>query len=116
MDPKLPYYSTYRSRIDTYCTFWNLVCKVKAKYLAASGFICLKTKDAVQCHHCGIVLVNFKEGEDANEEHLKCNPNCIYALLYRTRKRNPEFIEPYNQLSNDEVDVVHMRDLHSDEN
>ncbi|KAI1278132.1 hypothetical protein HDE_14411 [Halotydeus destructor] len=89
LNPKKPYYSTYRSRINTYR---GNISPIDAKQLAASGFYC--TNGIVECHHCCLILRDL----DEESQHLKLKPDCLFAKLYCSRK------QPFDYLSDDVID------------
>ncbi|KAM4797189.1 baculoviral IAP repeat-containing protein 2 [Rhinophrynus dorsalis] len=64
-------------RMSTFSTFPNNV-PVSERSLAKAGFYYTGTEDKVKCFNCGLMLDNWKKGDNAFEKHKKLYPSCSF--------------------------------------
>ncbi|KAM5246408.1 baculoviral IAP repeat-containing protein 3-like [Ctenodactylus gundi] len=65
-------------RMSTYCTFPAGV-PVSERSLARAGFYYTGVNDKVKCFSCGLMLDNWKQGDNPIEKHKKLYPSCSFA-------------------------------------
>ncbi|KAM4700537.1 baculoviral IAP repeat-containing protein 2 [Discoglossus pictus] len=66
-------------RISTFSTFPSNV-SVSERSLAKAGFFYTGTEDKVKCFSCGLMLDNWKKGDNPSEKHKKLYPSCSFIL------------------------------------
>ncbi|KAM9658735.1 baculoviral IAP repeat-containing protein 3-like isoform 2-T2 [Trichechus inunguis] len=64
-------------RISTYSTFPTGV-PISERSLARAGFYYTGVNDKVKCFCCGLMLDNWKQGDNAIEKHKKLYPSCSF--------------------------------------
>ncbi|KAM6157813.1 baculoviral IAP repeat-containing protein 3-like isoform 2-T2 [Rhynchocyon petersi] len=64
-------------RISTYSTFPTGV-PISERSLARAGFYYTGVNDKVKCFCCGLMLDNWKQGDNAIEKHKKLYPSCRF--------------------------------------
>ncbi|XP_071990298.1 baculoviral IAP repeat-containing protein 2 [Engystomops pustulosus] len=72
LDPSCELY-----RISTFSKFPSS-SPVSERSLAKAGFYYLGTDDKVKCFKCGLMLDNWKRGDNAIEKHKKFYPSCSF--------------------------------------
>jgi hypothetical protein len=73
-----PQYVTFIKRLQSLNKFpSSLPDKLQ---LSEAGFFG-KTRDSVQCFHCGLILSNWLIGDCPFREHAKFSNNCTFLLL-----------------------------------
>ncbi|XP_001499925.1 baculoviral IAP repeat-containing protein 3 [Equus przewalskii] len=65
-------------RISTYSTFPPGV-PVSERSLARAGFYYTGINDRVKCFCCGLMLDNWKQGDNPTEKHKKLYPSCSFV-------------------------------------
>ncbi|KAM5224161.1 baculoviral IAP repeat-containing protein 2 isoform 3-T4 [Hipposideros larvatus] len=65
-------------RMSTYSTFPTGV-PVSERSLARAGFYYTGVNDKVKCFCCGLMLDNWKEGDNPIEKHKKLYPSCSFV-------------------------------------
>ncbi|KAM6173010.1 baculoviral IAP repeat-containing protein 3 [Erethizon dorsatum] len=65
-------------RMSTYSTFPAGV-PVSERSLARAGFYYTGVKDKVKCFCCGLMLDNWKQGDNPIEKHKKLYPSCSFV-------------------------------------
>ncbi|XP_058426702.1 baculoviral IAP repeat-containing protein 3 isoform X3 [Marmota monax] len=65
-------------RMSTYSTFPSGV-PVSERSLARAGFYYTGVKDKVKCFCCGLMLDNWKHGDNPIEKHKKLYPSCSFV-------------------------------------
>uniref|UniRef100_A0A8D2D0I8 RING-type E3 ubiquitin transferase n=1 Tax=Sciurus vulgaris TaxID=55149 RepID=A0A8D2D0I8_SCIVU len=65
-------------RMSTYSTFPEGV-PVSERSLARAGFYYTGVKDKVKCFCCGLMLDNWKQGDNPIEKHKKLYPSCSFV-------------------------------------
>ncbi|KAM4849101.1 baculoviral IAP repeat-containing protein 3 [Urocitellus parryii] len=65
-------------RMSTYSTFPSGV-PVSERSLARAGFYYTGVKDKVKCFCCGLMLDNWKQGDNPIEKHKKLYPSCSFV-------------------------------------
>ncbi|XP_014425935.1 baculoviral IAP repeat-containing protein 2 [Pelodiscus sinensis] len=64
-------------RMSTFSTF-PVNVPVSERSLARAGFYYTGVKDKVKCFSCGLMLDNWKQGDNAMEKHKQLYPSCSY--------------------------------------
>ncbi|KAG9491343.1 baculoviral IAP repeat-containing protein 2 [Eleutherodactylus coqui] len=64
-------------RISTFCKF-PLNAPISERSLAKAGFYYIGTDDKVKCFNCGLMLDNWKKGDNAIEKHKMLYPSCSF--------------------------------------
>ncbi|XP_004484181.3 baculoviral IAP repeat-containing protein 3 [Dasypus novemcinctus] len=64
-------------RMSTYSTFPTGV-PISERSLARAGFYYTGVNDKVKCFCCGLMLDNWKQGDNAIEKHKKLYPSCSF--------------------------------------
>ncbi|OCT96132.1 baculoviral IAP repeat containing 2 L homeolog isoform X1 [Xenopus laevis] len=64
-------------RLSTFCTFPTNT-QVSERNLAKAGFYYTGSDDKVKCFTCGLMLDNWKKGDNAFEKHKKLYPSCSF--------------------------------------
>ncbi|XP_025070473.1 inhibitor of apoptosis protein-like [Alligator sinensis] len=64
-------------RMSTFSTFPTDV-PVSERNLARAGFYYTGVKDKVKCFSCGLMLDNWKKGDNAMEKHKQLYPSCSF--------------------------------------
>ncbi|MEE6472887.1 hypothetical protein FKM82_009766 [Ascaphus truei] len=64
-------------RISTFYSFPSNV-PVSERSLAKAGFYYTGTDDKVKCFSCGLMLDNWKKGDNAAEKHKRLYPSCSF--------------------------------------
>ncbi|XP_053163940.1 baculoviral IAP repeat-containing protein 2 isoform X2 [Hemicordylus capensis] len=64
-------------RMSTFSTF-PLDVPVSERSLARAGFYYTGVKDKVKCYNCGLMLDNWKKGDDALDKHRQLYPSCSF--------------------------------------
>ncbi|XP_053564555.1 baculoviral IAP repeat-containing protein 2 [Bombina bombina] len=72
-------YSCELYRISTYSRFPNNV-PVSERSLAKAGFYYTGVEDKVKCFSCGLMLDNWKKGDNPSEKHKRLYPSCSFIL------------------------------------
>ena len=94
---RLPRFSSYQSRIETFPENWDDLCSVPGEELARAGFIRIvhqTSKDSVACYYCGCGLHNWKQGDNPMEKHKKYQKrNCVFLRLIDDEELDPQ---PYS--------------------
>ncbi|KAM3934264.1 baculoviral IAP repeat-containing protein 2 isoform 1-T3 [Leptodactylus fuscus] len=72
LDPSCELY-----RISTFSKF-PVNTPVSERSLAKAGFYYIGTDDKVKCFKCGLMLDNWKRGDNAIEKHKKLYPSCSF--------------------------------------
>ncbi|XP_063286492.1 baculoviral IAP repeat-containing protein 2 isoform X1 [Pelobates fuscus] len=70
-------YSCELYRMSTYSKFPSNV-PVSERSLAKAGFYYTGVDDKVKCFTCGLMLDNWKKGDNAAEKHKKLYPSCTF--------------------------------------
>ncbi|XP_075402636.1 baculoviral IAP repeat-containing protein 2 isoform X2 [Tenrec ecaudatus] len=71
-------YSCELYRMSTYSTFPAGV-PISERSLARAGFYYTGVKDKVKCFCCGLMLDNWKPGDNAIEKHRQLYPSCSFV-------------------------------------
>uniref|UniRef100_A0A6J0TTK0 Baculoviral IAP repeat-containing protein 2 n=1 Tax=Pogona vitticeps TaxID=103695 RepID=A0A6J0TTK0_9SAUR len=64
-------------RMSTFSTF-PLHCPVSERSFARAGFYYTGVKDKVKCYSCGLMLDNWKKGDNPLEKHRQLYPSCSF--------------------------------------
>ncbi|XP_014254849.1 putative inhibitor of apoptosis isoform X1 [Cimex lectularius] len=86
--PKTPRYSTYESRIRTFCQ-WPESCAQTPSDLAQAGFYFKGPGDEVRCFHCDGGLHHWQKVDVPWVEHARWFGECGFLALVK----GPEYIE-----------------------
>ena len=62
---------------------WPKYMTPTPKSLVDAGFYYKGTSDRVQCHYCGIILVNWKPDDIPVNEHLTHSNNCDFIKQHK---------------------------------
>ncbi|XP_044297879.1 putative inhibitor of apoptosis [Varanus komodoensis] len=65
-------------RMSTFSTF-PLNVPVSERSLARAGFYYTGLKDKVKCYSCGLMLDNWKKGDNALDKHRQLCPSCSFV-------------------------------------
>ncbi|XP_066475667.1 baculoviral IAP repeat-containing protein 2 isoform X1 [Tiliqua scincoides] len=65
-------------RMSTFSTF-PLNVPVSERSLARAGFYYTGLKDKVKCYSCGLMLDNWKKGDNALDKHRQLYPSCSFV-------------------------------------
>ncbi|GJQ74488.1 putative zinc ion binding protein [Trypoxylus dichotomus] len=76
--PQVEDYKEEAVRLSTY-TCWPKPHIVTPEALAKSGFYSLKHEDFTKCAFCELILVSWESGDDPDEEHKRCSPDCSFV-------------------------------------
>ena len=76
---KYPAMADVSKRLKTF-EHWPKYMIPSAQTLADNGFYYKGLGDRVQCHCCGVILMNWKSDDSPLTEHLKYNSNCEFIL------------------------------------
>ena len=64
---------------------WPQQLKQKPKDLAQNGFFYTGRGDRVTCFYCNVTLKQWEDTDCIETEHLKWEPNCLFAKMISTR-------------------------------
>ncbi|XP_050064295.1 death-associated inhibitor of apoptosis 1-like [Aphis gossypii] len=98
-DPEYPQYSSFLSRLKTFDSYPTRSHQDKYS-LAECGFTYTGAGDLVQCHYCGILLVNWEENDEVWQQHAVHNPKCVYVLLYKGAQFITNVQNEFNDIRN----------------
>ncbi|XP_050065712.1 death-associated inhibitor of apoptosis 1-like [Aphis gossypii] len=98
-DPEYPQYSSFLSRLKTFDSYPTRSHQDKYS-LAECGFTYTGAGDLVQCHYCGILLVNWEENYEVWQQHAVHNPKCVYVLLYKGAQFITNVQNEFNDIRN----------------
>ncbi len=83
---RLPEYSDYESRIQTFRGKWpKYLGGPTPEELARAGFFYLGEGDKVKCFSCGVSLHEWEKKDSAYLEHVRWSPDCHYVPLVGPR-------------------------------
>lgn len=77
----------YLSREQTYEN-WPKQMIQKPNELIQNGFYYTNIGDRVTCFYCGVTLKQWTKYDTVETEHLKWEPNCLYAKMVSSKVLN----------------------------
>uniref|UniRef100_H0WT66 Baculoviral IAP repeat containing 3 n=1 Tax=Otolemur garnettii TaxID=30611 RepID=H0WT66_OTOGA len=80
-------------RMSTYSTFPAGV-PVSERSLARAGFYYTGVNDKVKCFCCGLMLDNWKQGDNPTEKHKKLYPSCSFVQNLSSRNHLEAAFQP----------------------
>jgi hypothetical protein len=91
--PKRPEYALQATRLETLQS-WPNNHNLKPDDLAAAGFYYTGVGDCVRCFFCGGGLKNWKDTDDAWEEHAANFPKCGHV----SQHKEVEFVKKKSEI------------------
>nr|DAC81342.1 TPA_asm: IAP [Mytilus Mediterranean mussel adintovirus] len=86
-NPLHPHMLYYITRQQTYKD-WPTQLAQKPADLIRNGFYYTNVGDRVTCFCCGVTLKQWKSSDHIETEHLKYEPNCLFAKMVSTKVPN----------------------------
>ena len=89
--PDRPDMMYYISREQTYEN-WPKQMVQKPNELVQNGFYYTNIGYRVTCFNCGVTLKQWTKCDNVENEHLKWEPNCLYAKMVSSKVPNFDVI------------------------